>query len=627
MPFCYSMSEAKAQGGAAGDGTTDDRAAIDSLATEIGDNGTLLFSPGAYRIGSNLTLSCAIAFEPGAMLVPDNGVVVSVNGALDAPISQIFDMSNGGIVEGAPLCDNIHPEWFYSGNTDWTPAFFAAFRLCGAPNTGPSTATNGRRISLQQRQYDCATVWGAIDSYASIEVVGQGSTFIYSFKAAPSTIMYTGNDAGPFIKFDNNFARGWVFRDLAIQYNDDSFTGDLIEVAAPGLHCINCYIAGFGFRDIPEPSPDAIYSARSLIYISENVESVKFDSCVFQKAERAVLVADDASITGPVSFTDCWFYDVTTQWVEFLGIITATFQWTRCGFDPIYRQPTSGVVVKCHGFAFVDCGFRGLATMAPTGAFLTVEGTGRISGGIVSTNYTGIHAKNVVLALMGGTIVHAAQCLLVEEGSTSVKQGGPNAYYRQNSGTTAVSIVPNYSGSGIAQIELGPDLIGPESGGGQFTYSYFVGTPSSGTASYENIHGVIHYDSATDTSTSGPVFSCLVRAEAMTPTTANFASGATLQQRQTGTTITNSGAIGAVTFNLPAAAVACSFRIQKRANQNITIARAGSDVILKLGTAGITSMANTSLGETYAEIWLEGFYDPAIGQNMWRVSRTYGTWT
>lgn len=99
--------------GAKGNGTTDDRAGILKAQTACGSAGTLLFPPGTFRVASDMTLTSAVTFLPGAVLKPDSGVTITIAGALSAGVFQIFDVSSGGtIVFGGTTIPEAFAQWW-----------------------------------------------------------------------------------------------------------------------------------------------------------------------------------------------------------------------------------------------------------------------------------------------------------------------------------------------------------------------------------------------------------------------------------------------------------------------------------------------------------------------------------
>lgn len=83
--------------GLAGDGTSDDRAAIVAWDTVLGSGKDFWLPAGTYRIASNLTVVNRVRFARGAVVKPDLGVTVTFSGGIEAdPVTRIFDLSNGG---------------------------------------------------------------------------------------------------------------------------------------------------------------------------------------------------------------------------------------------------------------------------------------------------------------------------------------------------------------------------------------------------------------------------------------------------------------------------------------------------------------------------------------------------
>lgn len=83
------------QNGCVGNGTSDDRNALNTLAnTTLQPNGGMIYfaAPYTYRISSNLTFpaNVALLFAPGSVITIDSGVVLTILGTVFAPLSQIF---------------------------------------------------------------------------------------------------------------------------------------------------------------------------------------------------------------------------------------------------------------------------------------------------------------------------------------------------------------------------------------------------------------------------------------------------------------------------------------------------------------------------------------------------------
>jgi len=95
--------------GAVGDGTTDDRAAI-ALADAAGP---FVFTPGNYKIASNITIASNVRFELGAVLVIPTGVTVTFNGHAQAGVHRIFECTGTGAVIISRHRNYVgYPEWW-----------------------------------------------------------------------------------------------------------------------------------------------------------------------------------------------------------------------------------------------------------------------------------------------------------------------------------------------------------------------------------------------------------------------------------------------------------------------------------------------------------------------------------
>lgn len=107
---------------ATGNGTTDDAAAIAAAITASQPAGGLLYFPaGTYRLASDVTFptNTTLVFDQGAVLVPDSGVNVTINGGIDAGQYQIFTSAAGkGNIKGRMGGTEIYPQWWGADGTD-----------------------------------------------------------------------------------------------------------------------------------------------------------------------------------------------------------------------------------------------------------------------------------------------------------------------------------------------------------------------------------------------------------------------------------------------------------------------------------------------------------------------------
>lgn len=109
----------------AGDGATDDRAKLDTLAntTIPATGGTILFPPGTYKLSSAITFPkyVTLMFLAGATLAPDTGITATLNASVAPTFQKIFG-GLGNVVFGAgPRVERVLPQWWGAtgdGTTD-----------------------------------------------------------------------------------------------------------------------------------------------------------------------------------------------------------------------------------------------------------------------------------------------------------------------------------------------------------------------------------------------------------------------------------------------------------------------------------------------------------------------------
>ena len=93
--------------GAVGNGSIDDRAAIQAAVNAaIVNGGTVYFPVGTYKISNNITFPAGVKykFDTGAELLPDSTKILTFNGTIEAdPQSQIFGGSGTVVVNTPPI--------------------------------------------------------------------------------------------------------------------------------------------------------------------------------------------------------------------------------------------------------------------------------------------------------------------------------------------------------------------------------------------------------------------------------------------------------------------------------------------------------------------------------------------
>lgn len=127
--------------GAAGNGSTDDRAALNTLVNTTMSAGGVVEINKAYRIASNMTFPAGVylRIHGAGRITPDNGVTVTILGGLPDEARQFFSNANAsqGTIDlaGNVVITNVYPEWWgakpsnsaANNNAPMQAAFIGAF--------------------------------------------------------------------------------------------------------------------------------------------------------------------------------------------------------------------------------------------------------------------------------------------------------------------------------------------------------------------------------------------------------------------------------------------------------------------------------------------------------------------
>lgn len=176
--------------GATGNGSTDDRAALNTLAntTIPAAGGTMFFPPGTYKISSNITFPTYVTlqFSNGAKLSIDNGMVVTILDTVSAPQTQII--SGSGTVALAAQRE-VLPQWWGAlndGSVDCASAINAAI-----------TAAQSGVVRLIAGTYKITNT-AIVMNYNGSSLIGdgRGSTFINFQPTASGKIAIDVNGNG-----------------------------------------------------------------------------------------------------------------------------------------------------------------------------------------------------------------------------------------------------------------------------------------------------------------------------------------------------------------------------------------------------------------------------------------------
>jgi hypothetical protein len=174
--------------GAKCDGVTDDSKII--IAAESAGAILIPKSTGACLFNANATFAHAVAFAAGGVLKPANGRTIVINAPISADISQIFDLSAGGLIRGTFKVPAIYPEWWRAGSspTETRKALQASFDY--AINSGQQSV---KQLWTENYVLDAGLVWtlGSQGACPVIEGAGIEGVTLYLGSPAAETAAIT----------------------------------------------------------------------------------------------------------------------------------------------------------------------------------------------------------------------------------------------------------------------------------------------------------------------------------------------------------------------------------------------------------------------------------------------------
>ena len=181
-------------GGATGNGTTNDYAAIVSAQQTAARKGVALFFPaGTYYIGSNFTSVVPIVMAAGAQIVMGVGATFTVSKSFQAPLTQVFSTASGSVVftTGVP----VYPEWWGAQGDGITNDYAAIQAAINAYPNGVgsvvfrvATYLTGSTLTISNTQSSLSLIGAGVWRATSTE----GPTISGTFTSAIAVLQITG---------------------------------------------------------------------------------------------------------------------------------------------------------------------------------------------------------------------------------------------------------------------------------------------------------------------------------------------------------------------------------------------------------------------------------------------------
>lgn len=250
--------------GVTGDGSTDDRTALNTLVnTTMSSGGRLLLPTGTYVVGSDMTIPANVSIDPSSngVLSPSTGVTITILGHIPAEARQFFTGAGTIKGEGNYRIQSVFPEWFgaspsASGSTN-TPAIAKAHIFAFGSNR-----KNGTDLQKYNRKLIFSGMYDINDTnvfYHNHGVVWEGlQKFGCGFKlVATNKIMFNFQSLtrAKFLnlKFETNStqsADGICF--LLLDY-DSADHAELVtnpDLKVQDVRFYDCFFAGNGVANI-----------------------------------------------------------------------------------------------------------------------------------------------------------------------------------------------------------------------------------------------------------------------------------------------------------------------------------------------------------------------------------------
>lgn len=356
--------------GLVGDGVTNDYPSLNSILTTIGGaSATIFFEPGIYKLSSNITIPSNVTlwFLNGAMISPDSGVTVTINGSIEAGLYTIF--TGLGAIAGKIKVPMAFPEWFGAkgdGATNDSSAIQKAIntgahvRLSqGTYYIGNTGLTNVKGLSgvgksLTKLTYDGSTTTAISVTNESWEIRGLSIEHVGSHSGSYAMVISNGSYGTLESVFVRNGTNGvsiadsqsikiydveiWSFLGYGLLFNGGNNDIFVSKLFINGQATSNTAGNGTGIR------------------ILNKAEAITFDSvevilCNYALNTDAV-DNSNGNRPGYCRFTNC-FFDSSTNGVLIDKVVN--FHFNQCWFS---NRPNNGCVLNSgDDIVFSECSF------------------------------------------------------------------------------------------------------------------------------------------------------------------------------------------------------------------------------------------------------------------------------
>lgn len=467
----------------------------------------LYFPMGVYHVDNNLTISCAVTMNAGAIFSIDSGKTLTINGAFSGSLTQHFTGS-GTVVFGNGAVSCTYPEWWGAigdGTTDDATALAAMFSSGASKfelgNGKTYKSTTAQVLSGALNLNGGGLKFVVSGSIKCLDMRSNSEVFNGTIENAGSAPSGDGSYQCPVLVGDYGVGTGYsnvVIRDLTVISNRANGNGIMITGNSHNIKIDNivfpssayigrCILAHWGNDPTPGTPPATTYHPFNI-----NISNIKTGTLSYApvgtNADNAVVFISGAynifvdNVVSDSCYQAARYYagDYSTQsagavaamlghGIMFNNIIATT---TDRGVNIKAATATNTYQHDC-SISIRNCLFKG-AYVSGTSADTTYgialqycsgiviennEITGYPSHGIIiGTNAKNIYVKNNTVYTVGHAGVH------VNVGATTTGSytiDSNRIYYTNNNSTsgssltrasisvdasTSVSIVNNYLG-------------------------------------------------------------------------------------------------------------------------------------------------------------------------------------
>ena len=407
-----------------------DCSAILSSANKVGV--ALYFSPGTYRISSNLTFSVPLILDYGAMLKPDKGVTLTINAPIWAGPWQIFNLSNSG----AALAGVLQPinydgailvEWFGGGQGATDDSAYFNQALLAAHNSG------GLVVRLLAKNYNVKN---------SIYMAGSSS-------AVPGSLPCLWGSAGPGNSSPQMGTRITTTGAIATVVANAGDSSSTLKAGIKDIHFvgngndISIQLNGCDYYDVERCTFDGpkiglqFYCSSTSVY-TEFCRAVKcvFNYCATAAIRYTVHGGGFTSFHG-CGLQDCWVsMNSASQKVVIIdgrgAVYNAplTFQCWTGGNAVTLIENNSTALSSCHGVITIEGGSPDVPIVLAGGTGLPIFFAGKLnlnSLGCTSGNFTQfdvVQTNGTAMSFYGG---RKTTTFPLSTGTT--QEAGPNLLF------------------------------------------------------------------------------------------------------------------------------------------------------------------------------------------------------